>query len=147
MKNINQKDFHFEMPIPMRWNDMDALGHINNIYYFEYFQIVRGHYMMTMSPTWDWDKHMFVIAHIACDYYREIKLTTPNVRIKIRTAALSNKSFDMEYLIVSDGKDGSDMIHAKGKSVQVMIDMKEKKSIAIPDWLRNDMINFEPALD
>ncbi|MXV38338.1 acyl-CoA thioesterase [Flavobacteriaceae bacterium Ap0902] len=125
---------------------MDALGHINNIYYFEYFQIVRGHYMMKMSPTWDWNKHMFVIAHIECDYYKEIKLTTPNVRIKVRTSTLSNKSFEMEYLIVSEGADGKETIHARGKSAQVMIDMQKKKSIAIPAWLRNDMIAYEPSL-
>lgn len=143
---MNQEDFKFSMPLAMRWNDMDALGHVNNIYYFEYFQLARGHYMPTISTQWDWTQHMFVIAHIECDYYKELKLSDTYVRIKMRTPSLSNKSFEFEYLIVSQAKDGTDIVHAKGKSIQVMIDMKAKKSIEIPQWLRDDFIAYEPGL-
>ena len=34
MTNNNEqtiKQFRFSIPIPMRWNDLDGLGHVNNI--------------------------------------------------------------------------------------------------------------------
>jgi len=31
----------YEMSIPVRWGDMDALGHVNNIMYFRFFETVR----------------------------------------------------------------------------------------------------------
>lgn len=140
--NSNQ-DFKFSMPIPMRWNDMDALGHVNNVYYFEYFQMARAPYMISVSKQWDWTKNMFVIAHIACDFRRELTLLDKNAQVKVRVSSLSNKSFEMEYLITSTAKDGSEIIHATGKSVNVMIDMQSKSSIEIPDWLREDIEKFE----
>ncbi len=136
-------EFKFSTPIHMRWNDLDPLGHVNNIYYFEYFQIARGLYMPTVSQTWKWDKNMFVIAHIECDYYKELTLNHRSATVKIRTSKLSTKSFEMEYLICSLTKEGKEQIHAKGKSVNVMVDPIAKKSIEIPDWLREDINNFE----
>ena len=52
--------------------------------------------------------------------------------IKIRTSSISNKSFELEYIIMSKDDKGSDIVHATGKSVQVMIDLPVKKSIKIP---------------
>lgn len=148
MNNNEQllQQFQFAIPIPMRWNDLDPLGHVNNIYYFEYFQIARGEYMIATGKEWDWTKHMFVIAHLECDYYKELTFNTNNPTVLTRTSALSNKSFEMEYLITSMDKEGNTIIHAKGKSVNVMIDMQAKKSIEIPAWLRQNITNYEPAL-
>ena len=67
--------------------------------------------------------------------------------IKMRTSFLGNKSFEIEYLITSTAKDGSEILHAKGKSVQVMIDIAGKKPIELPEWLRKDITDYEPALD
>lgn len=135
--------FKFSMDIPTRWNDLDALGHVNNIYYFEYFQIARGYYMPTVCKQWDWNKDMFVIAHIECDYMKELTLRSKKPTIHVRVSSLSNKSFEMEYMVTSTGKDGEMVLHAKGKSVQVMVDIVAKKSMEIPQWLRESIENYE----
>lgn len=147
MNNINTENYKFAMPLSIRWNDLDPLAHVNNVYYFEYFQIGRGHYMHAVSQQWDWQKYMFVIAHIECDYLRELSLSATSPTIKMRTSFLGNKSFEIEYLITSTAKDGSEILHAKGKSVQVMIDIAVKKPIELPEWLRKDITDYEPALD
>lgn len=146
MNSINTADFKFSMPLNIRWNDLDPLNHVNNVFYIEYFQIGRGHYMIEASKKWDWTKNMFVIAHIECDYYKELKLTAKEPSIKIRTASLGSKSFEIEYLVISLDKEGKEIIHAKGKSVQVLIDATIGKSIEIPDWLRTDITTYEPSL-
>ncbi len=146
MQNINIQDFKFSLPIEIRWNDLDPLNHVNNVYYFEYFQMGRGYYMSTACPKWDWTKHMFVIAHIECDYFKELKLTAAEPTIKLRTSSLGAKSFEIEYLITSFDKENNEVIHAKGKSVQVLIDTTLGKSIEIPDWLREAIMDYEPAL-
>ena len=35
------KKLVYECTIPMRWGDMDAMGHINNTLYFRYLEIAR----------------------------------------------------------------------------------------------------------
>lgn len=141
MENINIDNFKFKAPLTIRWNDLDMLGHVNNVYYFEYFQIGRGLYMQAISKEWDWTKNMFVIAHIACDYFIELKLTDKQPMIRMRTSSIGTKSFEIEYLITSVDSNGQECIHAKGKSIQVIIDLAQKRSIEIPDWLRHDLAN------
>ena len=146
MSTIHLQDFKFSIPLSIRWNDLDPLNHVNNVYYFEYFQMGRGYYMSTACPKWDWTKHMFVIAHIECDYFKELKLTAAEPTIKLRTSSLGAKSFEIEYLITSLDKENNEVIHATGKSVQVLIDTTLGKSIEIPDWLREAIMDYEPAL-
>lgn len=138
--------FKFSTPLNIRWNDLDALGHVNNVYYIDYFQNTRAVYMPSVSKKWDWSEYMFVIAHIECDYYKEIGLSTQHLKVKARTSKLGKSSFEIEYLVVSHSADGNEIVHAKGKSVQVMIDIQQKKPIEIPDWLKADLIEFEPGL-
>jgi len=140
------QQFRFSTPIPMRWNDLDALGHVNNIYYFEYFQIARAEYMPAACPQWDWHKNMFVIVHIECDFISELTLKNVNPTVKARVSSVSSKSFEMEYLITSTANDGTAIIHAKGKSVNVLIDINVKKSIEIPDWLGRALAEYETFL-
>lgn len=140
---VQISDFKFSMPLQLRWNDMDPLNHVNNVYYFDYFQNARGYYMPTAIKEWDWTKHMFVIAHIECSYFKELKLTSQNPTIKVRAINLGNKSFDLQYIITSISKEGEEIIHALGKSTQVFIDLQAKKSVEIPDWVRASIQAFE----
>ncbi|MCA4792958.1 acyl-CoA thioesterase [Myroides odoratimimus] len=143
---FNSNDFRFYHPLEIRWSDMDALGHVNNVIYIDYFQIGRGYYMNQASKTWDWFKHMFVIANISCNYVKEIKLDVKHPRIGVRISKMGGKSFEIEYAIVSEGENRDLILHAIGTSTQVMIDIKEKKTIEIPTWLREEVSGYEPSL-
>ncbi len=144
---MNLEHFKFFRPLEIRWNDLDPIGHVNNVYYFDYFQTGRSYYMLTASDKWDWHKNMFVIAHIECDYIKELKIEAINPRVGMRVLKLGSKSFDFEYIILSDGKDGQPILHAKGISTQVLVDLAIGKSIEIPEWLKNDFATYEPALE
>lgn len=143
---MNIENFRFFRPLEIRWNDLDPIGHVNNVYYFDYFQTGRSYYMLEASKQWDWNKNMFVIAHIECDYFKEIKITAVNPKVGMRVTKIGSKSFDFEYIIVSEGKDGLPIVHAKGQSTQVFIDLAIGKSIEIPDWVIKDINLYEPAL-
>lgn len=145
--DVQISDFKFSMPLQLRWNDLDPLNHVNNVYYFDYFQNARGYYMPTVCPQWDWTKHMFIIAHIECSYMKELKLTSQKPTIKVRTLNMGNKSFDLQYIITSINKEGEEIIHAVGKSTQVMFSTEERKTIEIPDWMRQNISNFEPSFN
>jgi len=136
------KNFKFSAPIHLRWSDLDPIGHVNNVIYFDYFQDSRGLYMLQASKNWDWHKNMFLIAHIEADYLSELRFDHKNPKVWIRTTKFGIKSFDLEYLVTSEHK-GETKIHAKGKSVQVLIDLTQKKTIEVPDWLKQDIQEFE----
>jgi Thioesterase-like superfamily len=43
------KKLVYEMRIPMRWGDMDAMGHVNNTLYFRYLETVRIEWMRSIG--------------------------------------------------------------------------------------------------
>ena len=83
--------------------------------------------MPVVSPGWDWTKYMFVIAHMECDFIPKLTLKTVNPIVKTRAVSISNKSFEMEQIITSNATDGSEIVAGKGKSINVMVDVIEKK--------------------
>lgn len=144
---VKMSDFKFFQPFEIRWNDLDLLGHVNNVLYLDYFQTGRGKYLITASSSWDWNENMFVIANISCDYIKELRLDADNPHIAVRVAHIGTKSFQIQYAIVSDGKNDELIVHATGSSTQVMIDLETGRTTEIPDWLREEFTDYEHALE
>lgn len=136
------EQFNFKQDLQVRWVDLDPLAHVNNSIYIQYFELGRGKYMSAASPTWDWHKNMFLIANITCDYKKELKLTDIHPTVWVRTMRFGEKSFDLEYLICSE-KNGETVLHAQGKSTQVMFDVKERRTMKLPEWLRGEIGAYE----
>lgn len=134
--------FNFSFPIQMRWNDLDALGHVNNSVYVTYFEIARGQFMLDACPSWDWTKDMFLIANVHVDFLKELLLTSKAPLVHVRTVKIGGKSFFLEYLITS-GKGEEMVIHAKGTTTQIMFDMKTRQTIEIPDRVRASLREFD----
>ena len=140
---LDLSTFKFSHPIQVRWKDLDALGHVNNAVFITYFELARGHYMPAACPGWDWHEHMFLIANVQVNYLKEVRLSTPEAKVHIRTKEMGSKSFVLDYVMTSE-QDGEQIIHASGSSVQVMFDMQTRKTIPIADWVHNALSAFDP---
>ena len=141
-QNIDLNKFNFHFPIQMRWSDLDPLGHVNNAMFVTYFEMARGRFMMEAAKGWNWEKDMFLIGSVHVDYLKELKLTSENPQVYMRTSKLGTKSFVLEYVISSD-KNGEKLVHAIGSTTQIMFDMFKKSTIEIPDWVRNGLKEFD----
>ena len=136
------ENFHFSLPIQIRWSDLDPLGHVNNAVYVTYFEIVRGHFMLHACPGWDWQRDMFLIGNVTVNFLKELKLTPDVTVVHIRTSKIGNKSFVLDYAITS--KKGEEVIvHAMGHTTQIMFDLKTRSTIEIPDWVRQALAAFD----
>jgi acyl-CoA thioester hydrolase len=135
--------FRSHTPIQVRWADLDPLNHVNNSSYFQYFEHARGKYMLDASPSWDWSQHMFLVASIQCQYLQELKFNDPQPQVWVRTQKLGTKSFEVEYVLISRKGTEAPVIHATGQSTQVMFDTATRSTIAIPDWMRQEILAFE----
>ena len=136
------KDFTFKKELQLRWNDMDALGHVNNAIFITYFETARAHYMPQACTGWDWHKDMFLIANVNVDFHKEMLLMAQNPTVWIRTSKLGKKSFTLDYVITSEEKD-EQILHASGTTTQIMFDMKTRKTIEIAPWMKDNLIAYE----
>ena len=139
---MDLKDFNFDIPIQLRWNDLDALGHVNNAVYISYIEVARGYFMPTACAGWNWKKDMFLIGSVQMDYRKELLLLDEDVRVHVKTKQLGGKSFVLSYAI-SSKKGVERVVHATGSTTQVMFDMASKSTIEIPDWVRESLTKFD----
>ncbi|MHC5202711.1 acyl-CoA thioesterase [Myroides sp. LJL119] len=143
MITLDISEFKYFYPIEIRWNDLDALGHVNNVLYIDYFQNARGGFMPVSCKDWDWQKHMFVIANIHCEYLKEIRINAMAPQVGVRVSHFGGKSFKIQYVIISKDSNDQNIIHAHGFSTQVMIDLQNKTSIELPQWFVNQIKDFQ----
>ena len=69
----DQKKLTYEMVIPIRWGDMDAMAHVNNTIYFRYFETIRIEWMHSLGNTLKPEGEGFVIVNAFCNFIRQLE--------------------------------------------------------------------------
>lgn len=121
----------FHMPI--RWGDMDAMGHINNTVYFRFMEQARIEWMASLGYGVDVGVEGPVIANASCNF--RVPLAYPGdveVRFYLGTAGRSSLPTYYEMALR-----GSSDIAADGEAKLVWISRATGKSIPLPDAMRN----------
>lgn len=126
---MNPKTRH-EKTFNIEWGDMDALGHVNNGRYFDYFQEARIEWLQTLELDLK-QKQGPVLIHISCTFLQEIVYPAELKIISIaHSPGRSSMLMDHEIYQAEDLK-------AKGTSKIVWVDYSQNKSIPLPDVIRN----------
>lgn len=121
------------MTIPIRWGDMDALGHVNNTLYFRFMEIIRLEWLREMGPPGSADGHGPVIVNAFCNFHVELNFPG-DVLARLYIAGVGRTSFDT-YTLLSR-TDDPDTTYASGGSRVVWVDYRRRKSVPLPDALR-----------
>ncbi len=110
----------------VRWDDIDAFGHVNNAKYLTYIQEARFQ--------WSWYQYAaknekptlveMVVAKAEVDYLVRIYEGGRFYDITLWVEQIGNSSFTLGYEVIGD----NGVVHAKVKTVQVAVSMETKKS-------------------
>lgn len=122
-----------EMTFPMRWGDMDAMGHVNNTVYFRYFEIVRLDWIFRLTADAGSDRQGPVIVNAFCNFLEQLEFPG-DVHARMYVANPGRSSFDTYVTIERADQPG--VVWAEGGAKTVWTDYTTRKSIALPDWLR-----------
>ena len=68
-----QKKLTSRWCIPIRWGDMDAMGHVNNTIYFRYLEIVRIEWLHRVGGAPDPKGEGPVIVNSFCNFLRQLE--------------------------------------------------------------------------
>ncbi|WP_311197067.1 acyl-CoA thioesterase [Sheuella amnicola] len=115
----------YEIDVPMRWADADALNHLNNAVYFRYMEEGRISMFYTSHAP---QSSQFgpVVVHCSCDFKKSI-VYPATVRVTHRLIRIGRSSMEHEVdLSVVDGDKAE--LRAQGRSVMVWMDFKADKS-------------------
>jgi acyl-CoA thioester hydrolase len=128
-----EKKLTHETVIPLRWGDMDAMGHVNNTVYFRYLEIVRLEWLFKIGAPVNPQGTGPVIINAFCNFLRQLEFPG-DVLAKHYVANPGRSSFDTYITLERSGQPG--IIYAEGGSKTVWTDFKAQKSVPMPEWLR-----------
>jgi acyl-CoA thioester hydrolase len=80
-----------EKRVEIRWSDVDAFGHVNNAVYATYLEECRDEWLEGALDRGEsaWD---FVIARLAIDFRRELRLEDDAVLVRCRLERIGTSS-------------------------------------------------------
>lgn len=137
------------LTIPVRWGDMDALGHVNNTVFFQFCESARIAYFEALVAAGE--ALGFTVAEgcgpglVAANLNFRRQLRYPSsVEVRARCTRIGSKSFELKYEIT----DLSDQtLAAEGQSVCVWVDYKASKALVLPPALVEAIVALEARLE
>jgi len=130
----SQKITVHQKTLDIAWGDMDALGHVNNARYFDYFQEARIEWLRDLNI------HMTetigpVVIHVACTFLKPV-IYPATVTINSQAHSLGNSSMVLDHDLYQD-----DVLMAQGVSKIVWVDYTQGKSVPLPDKIRQIFVS------
>jgi acyl-CoA thioester hydrolase len=128
-----QKKLVHEMTVPIRWGDMDAMGHVNNTLYFRYLEIARIEWMHSIGALPDPKGEGPVIVNAFCNFYKQLEYPG-DVMVKMYVSDPGRTTFESWGTMERTDQPG--VIYAAGGATTIWVDFPAQKSRTMPDWMR-----------
>ena len=129
------------VPVQLRFNDTDALGHVNNSTYFSFYDLGKSEYFAAVRGNDNFfsQKVDIVVAHIEVDFIEPIFLTD---RIAVETCVshIGTKSLILSQQIVDLR---TNRIKCKGSTTMVGFDFDHNITIPISQEWREAIERYE----
>jgi acyl-CoA thioester hydrolase len=130
---MNEKKLVHIESIPIRWGDMDAMGHVNNTVYFRYMEQARIAWFESLVPRADaWGEISIVIVNASCNFRRPINYPG-TVAVQVFAGAPGGSSVPTFYELKVE-----DELYADGAATVVFVG-RDQKPLRIPDQIRTLM--------
>lgn len=136
------QEFPVIVELPVQWGDQDALGHVNNVVFFRWWESSRIAYaeQIDLLGTDRSERFGTVLASMTCDFRKQ--LVYPDVvLIGARIGRVGNSSLRIEHRLVSQKLNA---VAAEAVSVMVSFDFQEQTSCPINSETRAAIRSLEP---
>jgi acyl-CoA thioester hydrolase len=119
--------------VPIRWGDMDAMGHVNNTVYFRYMEQTRIEWLYACARRLGvtaYEREGPVIVNASCTFHAP--LTYPGeAEVRMFVGPPGKSSVESYYEIWMDERK-----YADGAAKMVWTDLANAKSAPLPEALR-----------
>jgi len=124
-------EFPYFLEIQTRWADNDVYGHVNNVYYYAYFDSIINRYLIEEGGLEIHASHAIgVCVESQCTYKQSISFPE-TVHAGLRVSRLGNTSVTYEIGIFR-----GEELCAQGSFVHVFVERATRKPTPIPAGIR-----------
>jgi len=134
---VSERIAVFELEIPIRWGDMDAMGHVNNTVYFRYLEQTRISWFDAMGFTPEPAGEGPLIINASCTFMRELRYPG-TLLCRQYVGAIGRSSIQTYVDILRTDDPGT--LYAEGAAKVVWVDYEKKKSAPLPEQARLAML-------
>ena len=132
-----QKKLCFELVIPIRWGDMDAMGHVNNANYFRDLESLRIEWFSHIGCRPDAAGIGPVIINAFCSFIRQLEYPGDVLaRHYVGTGPGAMGRSTLDTYATLERVDQPGVLHATGGATVVWTDSKAQKAVPIPAHYR-----------
>lgn len=122
----------FRSDIQVRFNDTDALGHLNNTSFALYAEYARVEFLDNLRTG---DVYL-ILAHISLDFVKQVKFRE-EVYVSTQVEKMGNSSVTLHQEVYAN-----DEVAAKVRSVVVLFDYGTQKSVRLSDEVREQLRTY-----
>lgn len=123
----------FSKTLRLRWGEMDAMQHLNNVSYFRYFEEARISWFYSIVFAASGEAEGPVLGRVSCRFVKPA-LYPATVTIELYVGRIGNASFDLSH--VMRDADNPEVRYADGDAGMVWIDIATGKARPIPAGIR-----------
>lgn len=134
---MSDKKLVHTMRMPVRWGDMDAMGHVNNTVYFRYIETARIAWLEEVGGLPDPTATGPVLINAQCSFLKQLKYPA-EIEVTSYVGQPGRSSFVVSHeirLVEADGRAGG--LHAEAAAKVVWVDFAAEKSVPLPDRIRS----------
>jgi acyl-CoA thioester hydrolase len=117
--------------VPIRWSDMDAYGHVNNVQYLRYLEEAR---VIAFREWFGQERSLLdegvLVARSEIDYLAPLTYTYEPALVELWCSRISGASFDIAYVV---RKRGDDVAYAHAESTLVTYDLTQGRPRRLGD--------------
>ncbi len=132
-----REDFRQFIKMPVRWGDMDSLGHVNNAKFFTYDESGRLAYFEQLArddPKF-FKEYGLILASISCDFLMQLHYPA-ELDIGTRVARIGRSSMNTQAAMFN-----GDKLVAVVRGVVVWFDYVAQQALPVPghvrEWIRS----------
>jgi acyl-CoA thioester hydrolase len=130
-------------PCQVRWSDLDAFGHVNNVVFHTYLQEARVDFLFRHAASLGAGgmSEGVVIARQEIDHTAPLEFTSHPVRVETWVSHIGGASFTLDYEVRDENT-----VYARAKSVCVAYELATKSARRLTEVERGMLTDyFEPA--
>ena len=136
-----QYPFKRTTQVQLRFNDTDALGHVNNSVYVQFFDLAKTEYFkgLNVQSDIDWRRPTVIIANVNCSFLAPTVFNEP-VEVLTQCMRLGNKSMTLlQHVMNRDTRE----LKVTCATVMVNLDPETNQPSPIPKVWRDAIVAFE----
>lgn len=120
------------MSFPIRWGELDVLGHVNNAQYLRYFEESRTAWCESVGRPLRNTGEGMILLKASVTYKKPVGYPA-TVSVELRAGRIGNTSFDLINMLSIEGESG---VAAIGEFVIVWFDYVNNKPKSVPAEIR-----------